>query len=73
MDGVIHRAGGKAIFDDCKILLRGREDALLGKRLSLFAGNLFSKYVINAEGPVWNGGNKTRDSDVCFDDENFRI
>lgn len=55
VDGAIHRAGGKAILDEC-IAIRNRQGGCAtGQAVITTAGNLPSKCVIHTVGPVWNG------------------
>ena len=61
VDGAIHRAGGKAILEEC-ITIRNRQGGCkTGEAVITTAGNLPCKYVIHAVGPVWNGGNHTEE------------
>ncbi|KAA3637861.1 MAG: O-acetyl-ADP-ribose deacetylase [Bacteroidetes bacterium] len=56
VDGAIHRAGGKAILDDC-IKIRNRQGGCpTGEAVITTAGNLPAKHVIHTVGPRWNGG-----------------
>lgn len=56
VDGAIHRAGGKAILDDC-ILIRNRQGGCAtGEAVITTAGNLPAQKVIHTVGPVWNEG-----------------
>ena len=56
VDGAIHRAGGKAILEEC-IAIRNRQGGCkTGEAVITTGGNLPSKYVIHTVGPVWNGG-----------------
>lgn len=57
VDGAIHRAGGKAILDDC-IKIRNRQGSCaIGEAVITAAGDLPSQKVIHTVGPVWRGGN----------------
>lgn len=56
VDGAIHRAGGKAILEDC-IKIRERQGGCkTGEAVITTAGNLPAKYVIHTVGPVYNKG-----------------
>ncbi|MFT3747239.1 MAG: O-acetyl-ADP-ribose deacetylase [Agriterribacter sp.] len=62
VDGAIHRAGGKAILEEC-IAIRNRQGGCeVGEAVITTAGNLPSKFVIHTVGPVWHGGNKNEDA-----------
>jgi O-acetyl-ADP-ribose deacetylase (regulator of RNase III) len=57
VDGAIHRAGGKAILEEC-IQIRNRQGGCkTGEAVVTTAGNLPAKYVIHTVGPVYNKGN----------------
>jgi O-acetyl-ADP-ribose deacetylase (regulator of RNase III) len=58
VDGAIHRAGGKAILDDCKKIVARQGGCKVGEAVITTAGNLPAKFVIHTVGPVWNGGQK---------------
>jgi O-acetyl-ADP-ribose deacetylase (regulator of RNase III) len=61
VDGAIHRAGGKAILDEC-IKIRNRQGGCkTGEAVITTAGNLPAKYVIHTVGPVYNNGNRGED------------
>jgi O-acetyl-ADP-ribose deacetylase (regulator of RNase III) len=58
VDGAIHKAGGKAVLEDC-IAIRNRQGGCkTGEAVVTTAGNLPADYVIHTVGPVWNGGHK---------------
>jgi O-acetyl-ADP-ribose deacetylase (regulator of RNase III) len=61
VDGAIHRAGGKAILDEC-IKIRDRQGGCkVGEAVITTAGNMPAKYVIHTVGPVWNRSNSGAD------------
>ncbi|WP_020536841.1 O-acetyl-ADP-ribose deacetylase [Lewinella cohaerens] len=56
VDGAIHRAGGKAILDEC-IQIRNRQGGCdVGEAVITTAGKLPAKFVIHTVGPHWNEG-----------------
>ncbi|GAA4324224.1 O-acetyl-ADP-ribose deacetylase [Mucilaginibacter gynuensis] len=60
VDGAIHRAGGKAVLDDC-IKIRDRQGGCkTGEAVITTGGNLPAKYVIHTVGPVWNSGSAAK-------------
>ncbi|GAB3352208.1 O-acetyl-ADP-ribose deacetylase [Arachidicoccus ginsenosidivorans] len=56
VDGAIHRAGGKAILEDCIKIKNKQGGCKVGEAVITTAGNLPAKYVIHTVGPKWNGG-----------------
>ncbi|HFA49950.1 MAG TPA: O-acetyl-ADP-ribose deacetylase [Bacteroidetes bacterium] len=60
VDGAIHRAGGKAILDDC-IKIRNRQGGCkTGEAVITTAGKLPAKHVIHTVGPVWDSSKKEK-------------
>ena len=57
VDGAIHRAGGSAILEECKMIVAKQGSCEVGEAVITTAGRLPSKYVIHTVGPIWNGGN----------------
>jgi O-acetyl-ADP-ribose deacetylase (regulator of RNase III) len=58
VDGAIHRAGGPAILEECKIIVARQGECKTGEAVITTAGNLPAKYLIHTVGPIWNGGTR---------------
>ena len=58
VDGAIHRAGGKAILDDCVNIRNRHGGCKTGEAVITTGGLLQAKYVIHTVGPVYNGGKR---------------
>lgn len=58
VDGAIHRAGGPAILEECKQIVKDQGECPAGEAVITNAGNLSAEYVIHTVGPVWRGGNE---------------
>ncbi len=58
VDGAIHRAGGPAILEECKQIVKKIGRLPTGEAVITTAGRMPAKYVIHTVGPVWHGGNR---------------
>lgn len=56
VDGAIHRAGGKAILEECEKIRAVEGKCPAGKAVITGGGNLSAQFVIHAVGPIWRGG-----------------
>ena len=56
VDGAIHRAGGPAILNECKMIVARQGGCNTGEAVITTAGKMPAKYVIHTVGPVWHGG-----------------
>lgn len=57
VDGAIHKAGGKAVLEDCIKIRNKQGGCKTGEAVITVAGLLPAKHVIHTVGPVWNNGN----------------
>ncbi len=57
VDGAIHRAGGRTILDECRLIRSERyPDGLpTGQAVATTAGSMPSRYVIHTVGPIYPG------------------
>ena len=62
VDGAIHRAGGKAILEECQKIRNKQGGCKVGEAVVTTAGNLPAKYVIHTVGPVWSNGTNNEES-----------
>ena len=61
VDGTIHRAGGPAILDECRLLWASSEymDGLpTGEAVITTSGRLPAAHVVHTVGPGWHGGHE---------------
>lgn len=58
VDGAIHRAGGPAILDECRLIVNKIGRLAAGNAVITTGGNLAAKYVIHTVGPIYRGGNR---------------
>ena len=59
VDGAIHRAGGPAILEACRLIRNGpdyRDGLPTGQAVITAGGRLPAAHVIHTVGPVWHGG-----------------
>lgn len=56
VDGAIHRAGGHAIYNECKAIVSRIGSLPAGRAVITTGGNLPARRVIHTVGPVWHGG-----------------
>ena len=68
VDGAIHRNGGPAILEECKMIIARQGSCKTGEAVITTAGNLPAKFVIHTVGPVWNGGknNEAAKLENCY-------
>lgn len=57
VDGAIHRVGGAKIAEECAKIREQQGGCSPGNAVLTLGGNLPSRYVIHAVGPIWRGGN----------------
>jgi O-acetyl-ADP-ribose deacetylase (regulator of RNase III) len=58
VDGAIHRAGGPAILEECKVIVAKIGRLPPGRAVITTAGAMPSKFVIHTVGPIWGGGDR---------------
>ena len=56
VDGAIHRAGGPAILEACREIVKECGELPAGKAVITEAGDLPARCIIHTVGPVWRGG-----------------
>lgn len=61
VDGAIHRAGGRAILEECIKIRNKQGGCKVGEAVITTAGNMPAKYVIHTVGPVWSHGKENAD------------
>lgn len=55
VDGAIHRAGGPAILEECKQIVKRQGRLPPGRAVITTAGKMKAKHVIHTVGPVYSG------------------
>lgn len=56
VDGAIHKAGGKAILEDCQKIRSKQGGCKVGEAVMTSAGKLPANFVIHTVGPTWKNG-----------------
>ncbi len=56
VDGAIHKAGGKAILEECQQIRSRQGGCRVGEAVITTGGKLPARFVIHTVGPVWNEG-----------------
>ncbi len=70
VDGAIHKAGGKEIFKECKLLRETKypNGLLTGEAVITTAGDLKAKYVVHTVGPIYNNSDNPKQALVaCYE------
>ena len=70
VDGAIHRAGGPAIVEECKVIVSRIGRLPAGQAVITTGGRLPAKYVIHTVGPVWRGGSNHEEETLasCYNE-----
>jgi len=55
VDGAIHRAGGRAIKQECKVIVKKQGRLPPGQAVITTAGDMTARHVIHTVGPVYSG------------------
>jgi O-acetyl-ADP-ribose deacetylase (regulator of RNase III) len=58
VDGAIHRAGGPAILEECKLIVARLGHLPTGKAVTTTGGKLNARHVVHTVGPIWQGGGR---------------
>jgi len=66
VDGAIHRAGGKAILEECRAIRNRQGGCAVGETVITTAGNLPAKKVIHTVGPTWNAGKSNEEEKLAL-------
>ncbi len=61
VDGAIHKAGGIAILEECKIIKDKQGGCKTGEAVITTAGKLPAKFVIHTVGPIWRDGKRNEE------------
>ncbi len=66
VDGAIHKAGGKAILEECQKIRNKQGGCKIGEAVITTAGKLPAKFVIHTVGPVWNNGQNNEEKSLSL-------
>ena len=58
VDGAIHRAGGSAILEECKMIISKQGRLPTGQAVITTGGKMKTRHVIHTVGPIWRGGSQ---------------
>jgi O-acetyl-ADP-ribose deacetylase (regulator of RNase III) len=53
VDGAIHRAGGPAIKEECRVIVAERGPLPTGQAVITTAGRMPARHVVHTVGPIW--------------------
>ncbi|MCX6180976.1 MAG: O-acetyl-ADP-ribose deacetylase [Bacteroidetes bacterium] len=56
VDGAIHKAGGRAILEECQSIRNRQGGCKIGEAVITPAGKLCANFVIHTVGPFWKNG-----------------
>lgn len=68
VDGVIHKAGGREILEECRKIRNRQGGCKVGEAVITKAGKLKAKKIIHTVGPKWNNGISDEESKLrnCY-------
>jgi O-acetyl-ADP-ribose deacetylase (regulator of RNase III) len=65
VDGAIHRAGGREILEECKVIRKTQGKCAAGDAVITGAGKLKARHVVHTVGPVWHGGKSNEEETLA--------
>lgn len=65
VDGAIHRAAGPKLHEECMLVIEKQGRCPAGEACITGSGDMPSKYVIHAVGPVWKGGGNNEEKKLA--------
>ncbi len=60
VDGAIHRAGGSAILEECRLIVTKKGECQTGEAVLTTGGNLPASFVIHTVGPIWDSSEQEK-------------